>query len=133
MCPDFLFYAIEENGRDVIELRELSIATTPRPLAESQEGFPGPRLTRLPGGRSKQFLPVCQLLTVQNCSHCRVSTMRLWESGPNWARAYRRGVRCAQAGAKSRPRGARRAAGMRLDRDRQWTDAGERWRFRVVP
>jgi hypothetical protein len=27
-----------------------SIATTPRPLAESQESFPVPRLTRLPGG-----------------------------------------------------------------------------------
>jgi hypothetical protein len=32
-----------------MELRQVSIATTPRPLVESQEGFPDHRLTRLPG------------------------------------------------------------------------------------
>jgi hypothetical protein len=40
MCPEFLFCAIEETGRDIIEPQRVSIATTPRPLAASQEGFP---------------------------------------------------------------------------------------------
>ena len=66
----FLFYAIEENGRDVIELHQSGIATTSHPFAESQEESPIPRLTRLPGGRLKQSLLLCRLLTVQNCSHC---------------------------------------------------------------
>jgi hypothetical protein len=40
-CSSFLFYAVEKNGRDVIEFQQIFIATTPRPLAVSQEVFPG--------------------------------------------------------------------------------------------
>jgi hypothetical protein len=57
--------AILFRGRDVIELHEVGIATTPRPLAESQDGFPVHQLTLLPGGRLKQSLPGYQVLAVQ--------------------------------------------------------------------
>ena len=57
------------QGRGVIELDQVRIADNTTPLAESQDGFPVHRLTRLPGGRLRQCLPFCQLLTVQNCSH----------------------------------------------------------------
>ena len=81
MYPEFPFSPIEENGRDVIELHQVSIATTPRPLAESQDGFPFHRLTLLPGGRLKQFPPVCQLLTAQNCSrHLKQVDLRVMKT-----------------------------------------------------
>ena len=60
---------LKKTGRDIIELHWVSIATTPCPLAASQEGFPSIDWLGSLGGRLKQYLPVCQLLTVKKCSH----------------------------------------------------------------
>ena len=51
-------------------LRHKSTLRLPTLVRCEPRGFSDHRLTRLPGGRLKQNLPVSQPLTVQNCSRC---------------------------------------------------------------